>query len=123
VLGEAEKEEVRRLKREIMDALLQNGTDGTTAPAGWDGTRADAALAACVARLDRGLREQTGTPARRNVVELTRKIITRHHSERDPLLWTDLAGLEAMFGRWRAANAGVAPPDEGDWWEWAEVCA
>jgi hypothetical protein len=72
--------------------------------AAWDQACADAALAACIARLERGLREHAKAPTRRNVIELTRRIVTRHHAERDPVLWTDLDALEAMLARWRAAG-------------------
>jgi hypothetical protein len=67
----------------------------------WDAARADAVLAAINARLDRALRYDADTEARRTVLETYRGAVARLHRNRDPLLWESLKSIEALLARWR----------------------
>jgi len=87
----------------------------------WDRARADAELAAIGARLDRALKYEAGTEARKNVLEAYRRVTAGYHGRRDPLLWEALQAVEGLLARWRASK-WEAPPrplldDESDMWE------
>jgi hypothetical protein len=73
-------------------------------------TRADAVLAAAMARLDRALAKEADTQARRNVVEVYRGVILDYHREHNPLLLQSAVWLEAVFARWRSRPDALTFP-------------
>jgi hypothetical protein len=100
------------------EASRRAATAAPTPPggaSGWDPARADAALAAVNARLDRALSAggEADTPARRNVAETYRRVVAGYHRDRHPLLWEALEATEALLARWREATRSLPHPPQG----------
>jgi hypothetical protein len=105
-----------RRKAEVMPLLQTLAPPLAPVPSvpcdGWDTTRADAALAAIHARLDRAVaaRGEANTLARRNVVDSVRRVVGEHHRTHDALLWTDLVETERRLGWWRNGYPWLPAP-------------
>jgi hypothetical protein len=95
---------------DLRKAVAERHTELVALLAGWDQAKADAALAAALARCDRAMKEDARTDGQRRAVDTYRAAVRRLFERRDPYLFTVLLDLERAFAGWRNTSLAASAP-------------